>query len=375
MYAPIYAEPATRRMAVCASRARGRGALLLTLLLAVGPLLCTLGTAALGAAQTDQGEREQEAAARFERGVELYGEGSLDAALVQFERAYELIPNYRVLYNLAQIQAERHEYVAALSLYERYLEQGGEQIAAARRTESLAQIEILRERVGTLWVESDVAGAKLFVDDDLVGELPLSSPVAIDAGVRHVRLEKPGFAPVFRQLKVAGGDRPRLRLSLARLDVGATPGSAASGAAADAPAVRDYRPLWISTTATVVLGAAAVTMGVLARGANQDLERALNTFPFDPQEVQESRSQVKAFAALTDALAVVSVISLGLSVYFLVVPPRAPAVGRDSSLARGRTARFDVAASLRWRTEQPASTRASLRLSAHATGLGLVGSF
>jgi len=363
MYAPIYAEPAARRVAVRAPRARGRGALLLTWLLAIGSLLCTLGTTALGAAQAAQSEREQEAAARFERGLELYGEGSLDAALVQFERAYELIPNYRVLYNLAQIQAERHEYVAALSLYERYLEQGGEQIAAARRAEALAQIESLRERVAELWVESDVAGAKLFVDDDLVGELPLSSPVAIDAGVRHVRLEKPGFAPVFRQLKVAGGDRPRLRIPLARLDVGAAPGSAASGAAADAPSVRDYRPLWISATATVVLGAAAVTMGMLAHGANQDLERALNTFPSDPEAVQDSRSQLKTYAALTDALGVVSVLSLGLSVYFLVAPPRAPGVGRD------------LASSLRWRTGRPASTRDSLRLSAHATGLGLVGSF
>src|SRR5690606_15305964 len=37
------------------------------------------------------------AAEHFERGIELYREGSLDAALVEFERAYESVPDYRVL--------------------------------------------------------------------------------------------------------------------------------------------------------------------------------------------------------------------------------------------------------------------------------------
>jgi tetratricopeptide (TPR) repeat protein len=328
MYAPIYAERVGAR------------------LLALALLLCALGTTAVSSAQADVNEREQQAAARFERGVELYGEGNLDAALVQFERAYELIPNYRVLYNLAQIQAERHEYVAALSLYQRYLEQGGDQVPAARRDESRAQIESLREHVAELWVESDVEGAKLFVDDELVGELPLAAPISIDAGVRHVRLDKSGFVPVFRKLKVAGGDRPRLRIPLAQLAAGASDGASA----ADAPSLPDYRPLWISSAATLAFAAGAVTMGVLARGANDDLERALDTFPSQPQEVQESRSQLKTYAAAADALGVVSVIALGLSVYFLVAPPRAPLGERKAA-------------------------RASPRLTVRARGLGLVGSF
>jgi tetratricopeptide (TPR) repeat protein len=48
-----------------------------------------------------------EARMRFTRGVKLYHEGSYDAALAEFTKAYRLAPNYRVLYNLAQVQAER----------------------------------------------------------------------------------------------------------------------------------------------------------------------------------------------------------------------------------------------------------------------------
>ena len=43
-----------------------------------------------------------EARERFQRGVDLYKEGSFDAALAEFNKAYELAPNFRVLYNMAQ---------------------------------------------------------------------------------------------------------------------------------------------------------------------------------------------------------------------------------------------------------------------------------
>jgi hypothetical protein len=316
-------------------------------------LLCGLALPLASAAQQNVGEREQEAGARFERGVELYGEGNLDAALVQFERAYELIPNYRVLYNLAQLQAERHEYVAALSFYERYLEQGGDEVPEARRVESLAQIESLRERVGQLWVESDVAGAKLFVDDELVAELPLSSPIPINAGLRHVRLEKSGYTPVFRKLKVAGGDTPRVRIMLRAAVAGAAAPSDSTASAAGARP--DYRPLWVASAATVALAGATVTMGLLARGENQDLDRSLDLFPGRPEEVQHHRSRVKTYAALTDGLGAVSLVSLGLSLYFAFSPPARSAVGREVS---GR-----------------ASSPGKSRLTTQFTGTGLVGSF
>src|SRR5688572_22988168 len=73
------------------------------------------------------------AAEHFERGIELYQEGSLDAALVEFERAYESVPDYRVLYNLAQVQTQRGEYVEAIVLFERYLREGGAGIDTERR--------------------------------------------------------------------------------------------------------------------------------------------------------------------------------------------------------------------------------------------------
>jgi Tfp pilus assembly protein PilF len=39
----------------------------------------------------------------FNRGVASYRDGDFDAALAEFEKAYETRPDYRVLYNLGQV--------------------------------------------------------------------------------------------------------------------------------------------------------------------------------------------------------------------------------------------------------------------------------
>src|SRR5262245_61950348 len=44
-----------------------------------------------------------EAKQRFDRGYELYEEGEYPLALIEFNRAYELVPNYKVLYNIGQV--------------------------------------------------------------------------------------------------------------------------------------------------------------------------------------------------------------------------------------------------------------------------------
>src|SRR4051812_4490754 len=68
----------------------------------------------------------------FQRGVALYRATAYDAALAEFTRAYDSAPNYRILYNLAQIQAQRHDYVASLRLFRRYLDDGAAHVPEAR---------------------------------------------------------------------------------------------------------------------------------------------------------------------------------------------------------------------------------------------------
>lgn len=273
---------------------------------------------------------EQQAAAHFDRGVELYGEGSLEAALVEFERAYELQPHYRLLYNLAQIQAERHQYAAALRLFEQYLAEGGAEVAEQRRSETLAELAKLRERVALLWVEANAEGAKLYVDDQMVATLPLSQHVMINPGVCRVRVEKPGYVPVKREVRVASGEHPRLKVQLREeARSGAMQRSTATAPRGSAQA--NYRPFWGASVSALALGGTALTFGLLARAEDAQLERMLENFEPREESLAARRSRLKTYAALTDGFAAASLAALGLALYFLIDPPAASATRQDTA--------------------------------------------
>jgi hypothetical protein len=150
----------------------------------------------------------------FARGVELYRVGAYDAALAEFTRAYELSPNYRILYNIAQIQAQRQDYVQALELFARYLHDGGEEIPTARSAAVEAETHELGRRVAELRVESNVEGATLVINEVRTTQLPLTAPLWINAGIHRLRVEKIGYSPSTRTITVAGGEAPVLHFEL-----------------------------------------------------------------------------------------------------------------------------------------------------------------
>lgn len=278
-------------------------------------LLMLFWAGAATAAPSDASGATSEASAHFNRGVQLYREGNLDAALAEFVRANEIAPDFRLLYNMAQVQSERHDYVRALELLQQYFEQGGARIPTARRTEVEQEAARLRERVATLWVTADAPGAELWVNDVRMATLPLEKPVLLNAGIARVRVEAEGRKPYTGQLNVAGGDRPRLELSLE-----AAASTLPSTAVTPAEPVVDYTPVWISGLAAAGLGIGAITFAVVASSADSDLGEQLDTFPGNQSQIDDSRSKVRTFAALTDGFTVATVAALGVGAYFLVFP-------------------------------------------------------
>src|SRR5262245_1414760 len=68
--------------------------------------------------------RMNDAHGAFQRGIELYKEGDLSAAAVEFKRAYELVPSYKILYNMGQVSYLQHDYAAAMRYFRQYLREG-----------------------------------------------------------------------------------------------------------------------------------------------------------------------------------------------------------------------------------------------------------
>jgi tetratricopeptide (TPR) repeat protein len=270
-------------------------------------------------------DRAAEARVHFDRGVELYREGSYDAALAEFERTNELAPTYKIIYNIAQVQAERHEYAASLKLLREYLRRGGSEINADRREAVQNDINKLKQRVAELSVVADVDGAELFLNDVSVGRLPLSEPVLVNIGSCRVRLEKAGYVPARQTIAVAGGDRQRIALKLVPsqpLSAAALSGGSQTTASTGDGIQPNLTPFWISVSTAVALGAATGAFGALASGANGALDRELNQLPAHPSDVSAARSKLKTFAALTDSFAAGTILAAGAAVYFFIDPPQ-----------------------------------------------------
>jgi tetratricopeptide (TPR) repeat protein len=303
----------------------------LALLLSLGVLVALPRVA--DAQDAEPTPQKTEAASRFERGVELYNDGALDGAMIEFERAYELVSDYRVLYNIARVHVEQNHYVEGIQAYERYLKDGGSEIPEARRTQIEATLEKLRGRIANVWVQSNVAGAELFLNGKAIGTLPLSRPIPMNPGTCELRLEKPGYQPARQTLKVAGGDTPRLTLQLKVVPAVAGPGNTTERVSGPPrySLSSNYTPFWLSLSAAALLGGGAGTFGYLASKRHDDLDAAFNDFPVDRNRVDTLRQDGKTFAIVSDALTAGAIISAGLGIYFLVDPPKSHGPVVDSA--------------------------------------------
>jgi hypothetical protein len=157
-----------------------------------------------------------EAKDNFERGYTLFQRGDFATAATLFERAYTLRPNYSVLYNLAQAYASSGRLAAAVDAFERYLREGGAEIAEDRRKSVESAVRYYSSRIGTLDLAVTPPGADVSVDGRHVGKAPLSAGLRVNAGPHVVTAKLPQHELGIRAVDVAGGAATRVELQLAR---------------------------------------------------------------------------------------------------------------------------------------------------------------
>jgi PEGA domain/Tetratricopeptide repeat len=157
---------------------------------------------------------QQEAFSRFNKGKELYDENDFHAALIEFRRAYEIAPNYVVLYNIGNVYYAIQDYPNALTYLERYLSEGGKNIPKQKRTEVERDVEKLRSRVSNLDITVSVEGADIAVDDQIVGKSPLPKPILVGPGRHRISVSKSGYNTISRSVEVASSETPKLPFEL-----------------------------------------------------------------------------------------------------------------------------------------------------------------
>ncbi len=154
-----------------------------------------------------------EAAERFDRGLRLFNRGDTAGALAEFRRAYALIPNVLVLYNIGLVYAQMGRPVEASDALEQVLASPGalspERLATARRThdEQVAQ-------TAEITVTANVDGATVEVDGVEAGKLPLARPLRVTSGNHVIGGIAAGFAPLRREVTIASREVQALPFEL-----------------------------------------------------------------------------------------------------------------------------------------------------------------
>jgi hypothetical protein len=245
---------------------------------------------------------EQEASVHFERGVQLYKEQAFRAALVEFQRAYDLAPDYRLLYNLGRAKYQLQDYLGAAQSFEPYLVQGGTEIPVERRTQVEETLASLKTRIARISVELNREGADIFVDELKIGTAPLASLVLINVGRHRVSARTSDGAVAAEFVDVAGGDVAQVKLTLhepapATVRVSGQP---------------DQRPTshWDRRTKIALAGVAAggallagsVLTGTRALRDQDHLQRQVGTLGVDQSAVQNQRNKVDTLSVTTDVL-------------------------------------------------------------------------
>jgi hypothetical protein len=126
----------------------------------------------------------EEAAQRFDEGVQAYGRGEYARAVALFEHAWRLAPTPEVLYNLARVHDTLGHDARSARYYVAYVRQAGE-IPPAQREEIDAAFARLQRRVAWLRVR---AQAPVAIDGEPLSHLPSTVPIAVLPGVRTVRV-------------------------------------------------------------------------------------------------------------------------------------------------------------------------------------------
>lgn len=260
----------------------------------------------------------------FKRGLKLFDEGDFKLALVEFERSYELSPNFRVLYNIGEVQFQLNRYADAYRTLGKYLEVGGDRVLPNRKAEVDRDLESLKIRTAHLRVNVDVAEAEILVDGERIGRAPLAQSELVDAGPHRVAVQKAGFVSATESISLVGGDDKTLTLHLAPIPV-----------AKEEPRpviVRESSglgPVWVGWGLTAALAVATVGSVALWQGADGKLE--------DLKKTQSSSGERASQARTVDTLQTVSLIAgaatlvtAGVSLY-LTLRPR----GRTTALTIG----------------------------------------
>jgi len=267
----------------------------------------------------DDAERARVA---FDRGVRTFQENNFSDALEAFQEAYRLRPHPAVQVNIANCFLNLDRPVEASTHFQQYLQEAGDSVPRARRTEVEQELERARAEIATLAITGP-PGVGVSLDDTSRGVTPLEAPIEINPGTHRVVLTAPDGRQRTERIIAVDGQR-------IALDVGALPTAGSESAIAlpvaapphpNEPSDRSDGPgvpvgTWIAGgTALVALGV-AIVFGANALSQASEFDSIVEDIQSrrrnDPQ-IPRLQAEGQAVADAQERNALIADISLGVA--------------------------------------------------------------
>jgi tetratricopeptide (TPR) repeat protein len=151
-------------------------------------------------------KREKTAEIHFDRGVDFFRDGMIAAALAEFLKSYKASPHWAVLYNVGVCYYRLGRYDESIQTFERYVEEGGEEIPPERRF-TVEKMKIkMAASYGSIAVECDTPGVRVTIDGSHTFQTPLEEPIPIAAGIHSIFIYHYGHYPILEEITVASGE-------------------------------------------------------------------------------------------------------------------------------------------------------------------------
>jgi hypothetical protein len=171
-----------------------------------------LGSAARAHAADSAGGGDEDAALR--RGFELREKGSDEAALAEFQRAYDVKKGARARAQMALAEQALGRWIDAEAHLAEALQRTADPWIARNRTlldEALVEI---RQHIGSLELSGGTPGAEVRVNGRVAGRMPLDRPLRVEAGSVSLEVRAAGYLPVIRTINVPANGLAREPITL-----------------------------------------------------------------------------------------------------------------------------------------------------------------
>lgn len=190
--------------------------------------LLTVSLVSLGApVPSALAQKEGLSAKETARAAELKKQGDsamkglrYEEAIAAYTKAYEINEDPAMLYNRGRALQGLGRYAEALEEFEAFKQKASPALKA--RVSGLdSLINDVRGKITTVTFKSNVEGARVIVRDQVIGTIPMTHAVKLNAGSAMIQVEADGFNTFEKRINLVGGESAEIDAQLvAKTNIG-----------------------------------------------------------------------------------------------------------------------------------------------------------